>query len=327
MNAFLSSLSLSRPAVWLGLCLALVVGAGGLYAFAASTGESGRSSAAPKPDAQTAAAPDSAAPLGSCEPRALPSAPRAQGGAALRTSDAASDAAPDVQLMATGTDPGWRIEDEADLQGWTAVVKRAGSFYAQPVELELTAVHDPLVDHGTDEKSGQKVSVVDPDTLGGEVLVLVRGIPDLTPGAIPTSVFRTVPVAALQSPLILDGAYDPQVSYTITPNGNPATNLVLRRLEIPPETTAPDLTSDAHVTGRQELSRHIQFPSSESVRPFRRPVLLWAGDLDRDGAIDLLFDNTDTHYNVHRSMQLYLSSRAGDDALVRLAAGLRGLGC
>lgn len=323
MNVSLSVLS--RPAVWVGVGLALVVAAGGLFAVYAMTSEPGRSPAGRQSDTTTASAsPDSVASPASCEPRALPAAPLATAdGTALRK----AGEAPDVQLMTTGTDPGWRIDGDEDLQGWTAVVERPGSFYAQPVQLKVTPVHDPVVDDVSGETSGQKVSVVEPDSLGGEVLVLVRGIPGLSPGSIPTSVFRTVPVAALQAPLILDGAYEPQVSYTIAPNGNPASSLILRRLKVPPDSTAPDLTSDAYVTGEQEISEHIQFPRSSSVRPFRRPVLLWAGDLDRDGAIDLLLDNTDTHYNVYRSMQLYLSSRAEGDALVRLAAGLRGLGC
>ena len=55
------------------------------------------------------------------------------------------------------------------------------------------------------------------------------------------------------------------------------------------------------------------------------PVLLFAGDLDRDGRLDLVFDVTD-HYNVSRPT-LFLSSLAGDDALVGEAARYEAVGC
>lgn len=55
------------------------------------------------------------------------------------------------------------------------------------------------------------------------------------------------------------------------------------------------------------------------------PSLLWAGDLDRDGRLDLLFDRSD-HYKVTDRV-LYLSSRAGEAELVHPAATFRTVGC
>jgi len=55
------------------------------------------------------------------------------------------------------------------------------------------------------------------------------------------------------------------------------------------------------------------------------PVLLWAGDLDRDGKIDLYMDLTD-HYNV-RDYVLLLSSHASGGLLVKRVASRRYVGC
>jgi hypothetical protein len=53
--------------------------------------------------------------------------------------------------------------------------------------------------------------------------------------------------------------------------------------------------------------------------------LRFAGDLDRDGQVDLLLDLSD-HYNV-QVPTLFLSRGAGDDAVVRTAAMQRITGC
>lgn len=55
------------------------------------------------------------------------------------------------------------------------------------------------------------------------------------------------------------------------------------------------------------------------------PRLLFAGDLDRDGRLDLIFDVTD-HYNVSRPT-LFLSSGAADDTPLRAAARYESVGC
>jgi len=55
------------------------------------------------------------------------------------------------------------------------------------------------------------------------------------------------------------------------------------------------------------------------------PELLFAGDLDRDGELDLLFDTTD-HYNVARPA-LFLSSHAGPGELLREVARHEASGC
>lgn len=55
------------------------------------------------------------------------------------------------------------------------------------------------------------------------------------------------------------------------------------------------------------------------------PALLFAGDLDHDGRLDLILDTTD-HYNVHQPT-LFLSSGAAPGDLVRQVALHRSTGC
>lgn len=65
---------------------------------------------------------------------------------------------------------------------------------------------------------------------------------------------------------------------------------------------------------RQVLARTTQLDDIN----LGRPALLWAGDLDRDGKIDLLMD-VSGHY-ASMELRLFLSSRAGPGELVREVA-------
>ncbi len=55
------------------------------------------------------------------------------------------------------------------------------------------------------------------------------------------------------------------------------------------------------------------------------PYLIFAGDLDRDGKLDLIFDTTD-HYNVSRPV-LFLSGAAEGDELLHTVADYSAVGC
>lgn len=55
------------------------------------------------------------------------------------------------------------------------------------------------------------------------------------------------------------------------------------------------------------------------------PHLIFAGDLDRDGRLDLIFDTTD-HSNVSRPT-LFLSGAAAEGELVRMVAEYHSVGC
>ena len=54
-------------------------------------------------------------------------------------------------------------------------------------------------------------------------------------------------------------------------------------------------------------------------------MILWAGDIDRDGRLDLLIDMSN-HYNVS-APTLFLSSHAGKGQLVARVASLGLSGC
>ncbi|OPL18778.1 MAG: hypothetical protein AVO35_13050 [Candidatus Aegiribacteria sp. MLS_C] len=54
--------------------------------------------------------------------------------------------------------------------------------------------------------------------------------------------------------------------------------------------------------------------------------VVWAGDLDGDGRVDLVIDNV-PHYNIYKGLELYLSSEAGPGELVKRVAIFTAVGC
>jgi hypothetical protein len=75
----------------------------------------------------------------------------------------------------------------------------------------------------------------------------------------------------------------------------------------------------AHMDGYADAPGQIRL-GNDAV-----PKVIFAGDLDGDGALDLIFDITD-HYNIARPT-LFLSSGAQSDAFVREAARYESVGC
>lgn len=75
----------------------------------------------------------------------------------------------------------------------------------------------------------------------------------------------------------------------------------------------------ARMDGYAETPGHVFLGNDAS------PKVIFAGDLDGDGALDLIFDTTD-HYNIARPT-LFLSSGAQNDAFVREAARYESAGC
>ncbi|NIQ12133.1 MAG: hypothetical protein GWO23_21940 [Gammaproteobacteria bacterium] len=75
------------------------------------------------------------------------------------------------------------------------------------------------------------------------------------------------------------------------------------------------------------MSYPVSYPGTgkQSIASEAFPQVLWAGDLDRDGKLDILLDLTD-HYNVS-APTLLLSSMAAANELVQPVAEFRTTGC
>ena len=199
-----------------------------------------------------------------------------------------------------------------DGETWQAVTTVESGAVLRSVRLRVEAARDEIVDSEAGPFTGRRVTtpasivdefgwVEDPATL-----FVRRDAGPLPNGPVPM-VMDSETMYLLESgvyPLTLDGA-----AYTLTVAADSSERGVVRRWRI--SLTAPDGTTQpvTHVPNRDG----------------GHPRLLWAGDLDTDGRLDLVLDES-WHYNVTVTV-LYLSSEAAPGSLLRRVARHETTGC
>lgn len=201
---------------------------------------------------------------------------------------AANAAPPSPQLMLAGeTFHGDEVPGR-DGETWFALVVDGGKATLQSTTLKIEAVNDPISD-GPDDRTGRSVAAP-----GIEPRVLLRGIASLRAGEVAVamddvralSAATPLPIAfggkTLNLAVRCSGTSDALECNVVLGDG--ATEQVLF-----------DTYAARGENGAIELGDAI-------------PLVLFAGDLDRDGRVDLLIDTTD-HYNLSRPT-LFLSGAA-----------------
>lgn len=201
--------------------------------------------------------------------------------------------APDAwQLLIAGT----YHDGEAPARpgtGWLALVSVGGVWRLEPAMVWSTRVYDGLLD-----AEGQKTGISITSNYA-DALALLR-FPDIQSGKVDT----------------------PNLKFKDNPR--PLTNTMPLKLFFKGEDYAIEAKS-ADVFLRNGKTKTllpgltVRSPAGEDSAS-----LLWAGDLDGDGKLDLLFAYTG--YN-NGGVCLYLSANAGEGALVRRAACHSGVGC
>lgn len=190
----------------------------------------------------------------------------------------------------------------------------AASLVATPVIVR--AVEDPLMD-APGERSGVEVTSVDVDG----VVAFVRGA-TLHAGSVDVAQVSEHPDAHLApQPYVIgfrglshriERSCEPEPIARVDGQAHYACSVLLRSLGT-----------------RQVLARMIGYrePGSEAMAygDDGKQRLLFAGDLDRDGKLDLIFDTSD-HYNQSRPT-LFLSTGALDGAPLGEAAHHEATGC
>ena len=184
-------------------------------------------------------------------------------------------------------------------QGWFAVARTERGFSLVPTRLQVADVPDRCAGSATQITA---VGVQEP-------LFLVRGPAVFTEGPVDTAYvgYRFIFPGEHLSVRLGEERWFGFVAYgTANPaiGGARVTDYVIR-LE--------------HGTLSQTIA---EFPRIDSDGP---PQLRWAGDLDRDGLLDALFDLT-TSYAGHRYV-LFLSSGSAPEQLVGRAAEFAVSGC
>lgn len=192
---------------------------------------------------------------------------------------------------------------------WFALVADDGGASLRRVRVSVATVKDEVVDEGA-EMTGKRVDV----SPALEPVALVRGIHGLKPRRVPTAlVGQAVDEAGISARL---GALEYQLFMRCAEQA-PIEGQRQHHCDL---TLRFDTNEQVLFTYRAYNEGHDRIWASE-----RPPTVLWAGDVDADGRLDVLLE-TSNHYNVGE-MRLFLSRGAGQAALVQEGATHTTTGC
>ncbi len=188
-----------------------------------------------------------------------------------------------------------------------------GVLVIKPVTVEVELVNDPIVDL-PEQKTGKRVFVQDDAVQDNEnetePLLLLQG---------PAGLFRPggIETAFAGDALLVPG----QWVDTVLEEG-------FYRLIAYGDVREDDLVYNYRLKlfgGDPQITQQLDAAPSLSFLDSGVPRLLWAGDLDRDGKLDLLLDLSH-HYN-ETAMTLFLSSQAESGQMVKKVATFLVHGC
>ncbi|MCZ6680381.1 MAG: hypothetical protein O7E52_24385 [Candidatus Poribacteria bacterium] len=209
-------------------------------------------------------------------------------------SEPSKSSQPEVQMLMAGE---FHCGDISAQSGdiWFGLYPTQDGYELIPAPITVEAIYDPIVD-GEGEMTGKKVSVVGTT----EPLFLVKGLKTLKRGPVKTLLPGSAGLAPGKS---ANFTFDNRVRYHLAAFGEKDNSSGFKNYEL-------------------EL---FQGESSQIILSYRStndavPYLLWAGDLDRDGQLDLLIDATN-HYALS-APTLFLSSAAQDNRLLAQVAAL-----
>jgi hypothetical protein len=213
----------------------------------------------------------------------------------------AQERAPQISLVETGEFHGDEVSAKSG-ERWLGLFPTAGGFTLLPTTLKVEAVHDSVVDQNPRIKTGKKVSV----SHTRQPVFLLRGAGMLSRGAIPA---------------VFSGRENLGNGEVVNLNlGN--NDYQLRVISDEPA-PADYLMQNSRLLLTAGAESQVLFSVAEHADASW--TLLWAGDLDGDGRLDLYMD-LNTHYN-STQRRLFLSTRASRGELVKEVAEFSTVGC
>ncbi len=210
-----------------------------------------------------------------------------------------------VELLETGEFHGDQVSARTGERWLGLHVSEHGSLLLQ-YRLSVEAVHDGIVDEDEEQKTGKAVSV----DLPLKPSFLVKGSIVLREGPV-TTILEGEKALEKASPLSLSLA---EHSYVLKIVGAEDKEKCSEQL----------LPMNAKLVLASGDSAQVLYSLQECGNDAGW-ILLWAGDLDRDGKLDL-YVSVNQHYNVSER-RLFLSSSAADGQLVKEVADFVTSGC
>lgn len=201
------------------------------------------------------------------------------------------------------------VWSDADKETWFGLFKNEAHFYIGETQLNLKKVHDDLVDEDG-QKTGWKVQTKNKDTS----MVLIEKVDYLTE--------RSVEHIVLSKEILYPGdtlkINHLTVDYKLFATGEKRASQDDSGWY---DVWNYKLYIAAIINGQEQKSLLVAQPNFDD----RMIQLLFAGDIDGDGIVDLIID-TSRHYN-SRSPTVYLSKPASDGEIVKPVGEHTIVGC
>ncbi|NUO74799.1 MAG: hypothetical protein HOQ32_02175 [Lysobacter sp.] len=203
-----------------------------------------------------------------------------------------------------------------DGETWLALRASGERAGLSPTRLRVQAVEDPLLDEAGQTSGRRVTSALEPDheAPGNQIVAYLRGSGLAAGAVVAARIDRRSEPGAVPAYQLQHGGQRYEIRTACTPqrseNASHDCRILLRG--------AGGEQTLARMAGREEGGKVLLGDDAA-------PALLFAGDVDRDGKLDLIFDLSD-HYNVSRPT-LFLSSRARDGELLHAASHYESVGC
>jgi hypothetical protein len=214
---------------------------------------------------------------------------------------AAQKITPQINLIATGEFHGDEITAKSG-ERWLGLFQTSSGFALLPATLKVELVRDEIVDENPNAKTGKKVTT----NRASQPVFLIKGADFLRRGAVNAVFTDSKKLGNGESVELNMGGRSYQLK-VVSDNPTPDTNVL----------------SNSKLIFSTGAESQVIF-SVEELNDGGWS-LLWAGDLDGDGQLDLFMD-LHNHYNASER-RLFLSSQASGGNLVKEVAQFITVGC
>ncbi|MCG9791728.1 hypothetical protein [Flavobacterium algicola] len=215
-----------------------------------------------------------------------------------------------VKVLTVGTFHSDEVWDNADKEKWFGLFQGKTGYYLAETKLKTKRVIDPVVDEDENEKTGWEVKTVNKDTS----IILIQALKYLSPHNVQQAILpkeKLFPGDTLRINYL-------GINYQIYATGSK------KKVQDDPEWFSVrnyKLYLTATINGQQHKSLLVAQPNFDE----QMAELLFAGDIDGDGILDLIID-TSGHYNA-TNQTIYLSTPANKTEVVKPIGEHTTVGC
>jgi hypothetical protein len=207
-----------------------------------------------------------------------------------------------IRILTTGIFHNDEIPENAGSMKWIGLFKDRNGYYLNEAKVNSVPAHDLVLDEDESVMTGWEVSTQEKDTS----ILLMQPLPYFSK--------RKIKAVKLSKTEIYPGEKLSfnylGIEYELSATGN-------KKKENPDSDWYIVSNYKLHLTAKIDGMLHKTLLCSHKTFEDAMVSLLFAGDIDGDGILDLILDNT-YHYNV-RDPTIYFSRPAGNNQVVKKA--------